>query len=272
MEQRACAVDDLHPISMLNDYESTVNADRAPKLDSLRALHLMLAAAAIVCDTPNQRRSIMASLPRVIRTLQPFDGRDEATLAQHARLLREAGLIPGGKRGVGAPHMTNRHAAVLLLGIYGSATPKDSVSTVQALGKLRHHFTGGQFEGRFEWLAQNDFLDGLSILIERVPEITDLVCEIFEADGRFNEEQIAILQKQAEAGGGLIDFKIEIGAASGTILMNWGETELLKVVYMVDVDRFMLGEYNDRLNADRQVTIAFSLRTIIALHNVIFGD
>lgn len=214
----------------------------------------------------------MATLPRIIHALQPYDGRDESTLTQHGRLLREAGFIPGGKRGVGAPHMTHRHAAVLLLGIFASPTPKDSVATIAALGSLRHHFTQGPLADNFNWLDGLEFLEALALLIERAPEITILLGDIASADQEWTIEQIEVAHGQAAKGGGLIDFNIEIGATSATIKVSWGPHELLKVIYMVDSDRFMAGEYNSRLNSDRKVTTTFSLRTIVALHNAIYGD
>lgn len=214
----------------------------------------------------------MATLPRVIRALQPYDGRDEATLTQHARLLREAGYIPGGKRGVGAPQMTNHHSAVLLLGIFASPTPKDSVSTVEALGILRHHFTEGPLTAKFEWLQGRDFLHALTLIIERATKITDLLAETMETGRTWTDDQIVRLRSTAAEGGGLIDFKFEIGAAAATIRASWGPVELLKVIYMVDSERFMAGEYNSRMNVDRKVTTEFSLRTIVGLHNVIYGD
>ncbi|MCT4333776.1 hypothetical protein MU516_12970 [Paracoccus sp. YLB-12] len=214
----------------------------------------------------------MATLPRIIHTLQPYDGRDESSLSQHGRLLREAGFIPGGKRGVGAPHMTHRHAALLLLGIFASPTPKDSVATIGALGSLRHHFTDGPLTEHFNWLDGPDFIEALSLLIERAPEITGLLGDLIVADRERTIEQIEVIREQAANGAGLIDFKIEISAASATILASWGPHELLKVIYMMDSDRFMAGEYNSRLNSDRKVTTTFSLRTIVALHNAINGD
>ncbi|WP_323717313.1 hypothetical protein [Paracoccus aminovorans] len=213
----------------------------------------------------------MATLPKVIEALQPYDGRDEATLTQHARLLREAGYIPGGKRGVGAPHMTSRHAAVLLLGIFASPTPKDSVGTVEALGILRHHFTEGRLAERFDWLDGRNFLDALMLLIERAREVTDLLSDLIEADRQWTEAQVGHIHATTAKGGGLIELNVEISSVSATVRASWGPVELLKVIYMVDSERFMSGEYNSRMNADRKVTTQFSLRTIVGLHNVIYG-
>lgn len=214
----------------------------------------------------------MATLPKMIQAFKPLDGRDEATLTQHGRVLREAGLIPGGKRGVGAPHMTARHTAILLLGIYGSATPKDAPEAVDRIGDLRHHFTDGLLHEIFDRFVGVTFLDTLENMIARAPEIVGFLFKIVKENQDWTEDQLNLHVQQMQRGGGLIDMTVEIGGTAARIKAKWGDDELLDSIFMVDGDRFMAGEYNARINADRKVTVSFSLRTIAALYEAMAGD
>lgn len=215
----------------------------------------------------------MATLPKMIQAFQPLDGRDIATLTQHGRVLREAGLIPAGKRGVGAPQMTSKLAAILLLGIFGSATPKDGPVAVDRMGDLKHHFTEGPMADTFERFTGRQRLgDTLATLIERAPEFLSLFSKIIEHDRDWTEEQIDLIRSQTARGGGLIDTEIKIGAVSANIKANWGDVLLFNAIYMVDSERFMAGEYSSVQNVERKVTISFTFRTIAALHEAVTGD
>lgn len=214
----------------------------------------------------------MATLPKMIQAFKPLDGRDEATLTQHGRVMREAGLIPGGKRGVGAPHMTARHTAILLLGIYGSATPKDAPEAVDRMGDLRHHFTGGPLHEIFDRFVGDNLLDTLENMIARAPEIVGVLFQIVKNNQDWTEDQMKLHVEQMQRGSGLIDTTVEIGGTWAKIKYKWGETELMESIFMVDSEQFMAGEYNARMNADRKVTVSFSLRTIAVLYEAMAGD
>lgn len=215
----------------------------------------------------------MATLPKMIQVFQPLDGRDIATLTQHGRVLREAGLIPAGKRGVGAPQMTAQHAAILLLGIFGSATPKDGPVAVDRMSDLKHHFTDGPMADMFESFTGRQRLgDTLATLIERAPEFLIYFFKIIEHDRDWTEEQIDLIRRQTERGGGLIGTEIKIGAVSAEIRANWGDQVLFNAIYMVDSDRYMAGDYNSIQNRERKVTVSFTFRTIAALYEAVAGD
>ena len=79
----------------------------------------------------------MATLPEFLTALQPADGRDVSAIRQIARVIREAGYIPRGKRGRGSPHLSLENAVDLLLGIYGSAYPRDAPLVLRKCHEMR---------------------------------------------------------------------------------------------------------------------------------------
>jgi hypothetical protein len=60
----------------------------------------------------------------------------EATVTAHARMLREAGLLTTGARGVNAPEMTPLDAARLLLSVMVTERPSRAVDAVRDFGSL----------------------------------------------------------------------------------------------------------------------------------------
>lgn len=75
----------------------------------------------------------MARLPAVIEVIARHDSRGAKTIENYARVIREAGLLPRGKRGVGAPHMTAEDAANLLMGLCGTSEAAKAPEAVKLL-------------------------------------------------------------------------------------------------------------------------------------------
>lgn len=73
----------------------------------------------------------MAKLPALVRAFAKFDERDERTIEQFARVIREAGELPTTKRGVGAAEMGAKEAAKLFIALNGSDGPKGAVKAIQ---------------------------------------------------------------------------------------------------------------------------------------------
>lgn len=80
---------------------------------------------------------LMATPGELVRVLAAALGVPEATLAQHDRNLRGAGLRSTRGRGWAAPSVTPRDLAHLITAILGSAQVKDSVASVERYSDTR---------------------------------------------------------------------------------------------------------------------------------------
>jgi hypothetical protein len=86
-------------------------------------------------------------LPALVAEYAEFDGRDSEILTYVARVIREAGLIPTGKAGWGAPTMSEREVTNLLLGANGADAPAEAARAVVRLRALPLRIpAGGQFD------------------------------------------------------------------------------------------------------------------------------
>lgn len=93
----------------------------------------------------------MATLPQFVDTLAELDPlRDKSQIHQFGRAMREAGLIPGGKRGLGAPDLSAQHVTSLLLGTFGGYSQAQSPNVVSQLRRLT------LFEGELEYKVGDD--------------------------------------------------------------------------------------------------------------------
>lgn len=140
------------------------------------------------------------------------------------------------------------------------------------MGDLRHHFSGGPLHEIFDRFVGDNLLDTLENMIARAPEIVGVLFQIVKNNQDWTEDQMKLHVEQMQRGSGLIDTTVEIGGTWAKIKYKWGETELMESIFMVDSERFMAGEYNARMNADRKVTVSFGLRTIAALYEAMAGD
>lgn len=210
----------------------------------------------------------MATLPKMLEFIQPFDGRDEGTLLQFGRVLREAGYIPAGKRGKGAPNMGLEHAANLLLGTYGAASPKDGPKAVANLRTLEANGFEGNFHGGCEVLRdimeKATFGEALEELIIGLPELATSIVRIMDPDCNLSDEDEADWRSRTGRGMGPADVKVALYPAGAEIAIDQGGRILWKARYSVNTDRLMAGDYNDAANADRKSITKFSIRTLAA--------
>ena len=212
----------------------------------------------------------MATLPQLIDVLAKHDGRDHATIKQFGRVIREAGYIPAGKRGAGAPRMTTHHAAILLLGIYASASPKEAPDAISRLSTLRPMGTGVA-EGAPEDLAEISkaatFGEALEEAIVSAPGILGMAADHVSKvkGGTLSEESRAILMRQSLEGSGVLNFRVRISGFSAKMSLTspWGEA-YWDESFSADDDLLMEGFYPER-KGDRRVSIEFGLPTLLDL-------
>lgn len=103
----------------------------------------------------------MARLPAVIEVIARHDSRGAKTIENYARVIREAGLLPRGKRGVGAPHLTAEDAANLLMGLCGTSEAAKAPEAIRLLSSARLAETGTTYG--FEVRPSSDLLSKWSI-------------------------------------------------------------------------------------------------------------
>ena len=76
-------------------------------------------------------------LPGLVAAVTKVDGRPEATINHIARQVREAGFIPGGKRGHGGPDMGYMEAAHLLVALHSCAVSSGPVESIPFYGRSK---------------------------------------------------------------------------------------------------------------------------------------
>lgn len=79
----------------------------------------------------------MARLPAIIDLIAKHDTRSVATINNYARVLREAGVLPKGKRGRGAPDLHPLEVADLVLGLAGASDAVDAPHAVAVLKNMK---------------------------------------------------------------------------------------------------------------------------------------
>lgn len=224
----------------------------------------------------------MARLPALLEAIAKVDGRERATIDHYARLIREAGLIPTTKRGVGASAMTVREAANLLIGLNAAETPKDAPSSVI---RVRSLLANAGFVAR--WLRQSEwspvfeglreartFGDALERLIDATPALLLFglwgVRQVSE-----NEKQFAFHRENLPGGHGLLTCFVEVTPSYCEIRIDarWlNNSQVFSARYLPDVDQVECDERAGRFPVDRRVTVRFGLPTLIACLHAIYPE
>jgi hypothetical protein len=116
----------------------------------------------------------MATFPQLVDAVAKVDGRDFLTIQNYARIIRDAGQIPTGKRGAGSPQMTISAGANLIIALNVPCMAKESplyveryrlleangVSSIQPSANILQPFD-----------ACNTFGEALEKLIHEAPDI-----------------------------------------------------------------------------------------------------
>ncbi len=208
----------------------------------------------------------MATLPKMIDAIQKVDLRPATTLIQFGRVLRDAGLIPGGKRGAGAPHLDTGSVANLFIGL-SADSPSKSTFAVILHRRLRRRIETGKLPSCCKVLDDLNqvvsFGEAIEYLIDNASAIAQEIADQHEP------HPTADRPRQTLAGLGWADLRICLGSVVSKIQLRSAEGVLWEVQYAVDqreieVDR--LDEYAHVLNSDRRVEVVYSFRTIAAYH------
>lgn len=118
----------------------------------------------------------MARLPALIKAIANNDDRPATMISHFARVLRNEGLIISNVAGLGAPAMTYKDAAVLLMATLGSSTPAGAAEAVANLGQLTawgDNVIRGRSGGLLASVVGSTFTDALTFMIEHADEIAD---------------------------------------------------------------------------------------------------
>ncbi len=213
----------------------------------------------------------MAQLTELLRVLQPLDGRDEQTLYNSARKLREEGLLPKGKRGSGAPELSFEDAANVLLGVVGSTRSVDAADRCRLLGGLKNiqmDWTSESFE------PARLLRDSLTDLLSNLPQNFNLI-----ANAISSAEKIKGKSKVRQR---LCDCVLNRGPVALNLLLR-GRSARLEVItssgailvfadYVSDPNETLHKEAFDRRAKDREVVVQFGLMTLVATHYAVGSE
>ena len=219
----------------------------------------------------------MARLPQLVSALTRVDGRKMGTIEHGSRMLREAGLLVSGKRGVGAPEMGFTDAANLLIAVNATDNLSDGPTATELILALVP--TGGVKEDQLFPLPdierQPTFGDALSWVIAGVPYLLQAIDRAIA--GRYCEpytdEQRRMLQHQARLGMGPANFIVSFERTHARLRIEWTDASP-----MVDWERrYYLPEegFDDAaklMRGDRRVYVEVGLPTLIALYECISGE
>ena len=209
---------------------------------------------------------MMTTLPKLIEIIQPYDGRDKSTLMQFGRVLREAGYIPKGKTGKGAPNMCLEHGANLLLGTYGAASPKDGPKAVFNLRSLETYRFEGDFHEKCEVfpdiMEKATFGEAIEELILGVPEIATSIVRIMDPDCALSEEDEAEWRCRVYRGMGPAVVNVKMHAVGAEITVDQCGRILWRASYCINDD--LIDHYVAALNADRKPITQFSMHALAA--------
>lgn len=210
----------------------------------------------------------MAKLPALVRALQKVDGREIKSIEHIARVTRENGYIPTGKRGSGASDMDSTAAANLLIALNSAENPKDVPLSIDRV-RSYEVFAPDPVEGRPEVLRHvaeaANFGVALAELIDGVPELVcsffQMASETYEGD-RLKAIMYAILNSGTHAG-----VAVTIHSASAEIQVfkeaNGREIEW-STTFVVNNERYFSGFYGFD-ESDRRRSVTFGFRTLLAV-------
>lgn len=221
----------------------------------------------------------MTRLPGLVSALAVADNREQATLDHIARVIREAGMIPTTKRGVGASSMTAREAALLLIGANASEAPKDAATAAEYYRLLlgRNYHRVGDLEGIYARIDEAaNFGDAIEVLISGVPEIVaSLAGYIDDAYGESHTtEQLGELKRlllHGELAGVEVVFSKPFPFATIRIVCWPAGQQQVQYEWRYFVNAELLNDYPRVFNggSDRKVSVTIGLPTLLSLYRAL---
>lgn len=116
----------------------------------------------------------MARLPALVKAIADHDDRPATMISHFARVLRNEGLIISNVAGLGAPAMTYKDAAVLLMATLGASAPSGAAEAVANLTQLtawEDNRLQDRQGGPLAPVVGAGFMDTLTFMIEHADEI-----------------------------------------------------------------------------------------------------
>lgn len=204
----------------------------------------------------------MATLPQTISALESVAGRDHATLTQYGRIIREAGLLPRGKRGGGAPQMTPENIAMLMLGVYFSDAPKDAALTAERLRsyKVANVESSESYAAVFAELGEcRHFGEALAALIAIQPALVATFEGYIEtAYAGYPATAISALKADLHS---IVSLSVTVNGINAEIECQMDRVTHWKGRYSIDLTKWAAGEYGFE-TSDRRVSASFGLRSL----------
>lgn len=229
----------------------------------------------------------MAKLSALVKAITAVDGRDQKTIEHVARVVREAGFIPTGKRGGGSAEMTFEAATNLIIALNSAEAPKDAPHSVERMRSLTPLGTPRDFEGEaFTKLdSARNFGDALEILINQLPDWWNIGCQYIEdAYKPKNQEQRLSHQRMFISGMSGLLIRVELGLYHANISFeypnsephDWSNGKPVNEVayfqaYIMDVSIPEFHSFYQHQEADRKVTYSFGFATLAALYGIVSG-
>lgn len=224
----------------------------------------------------------MAKLPALVTALAECDGRDRATIDHFARTIREAGLLPTTKRGVGSASMNVREAANLLIAIKASENAKDAAAVVRTYRTLVPFIFHNEDDVAScviplrRVAAAERFGDALEQLILSAANIAGWMLAKVASERPELDEQSLVSLAISEVAWRQVEVSIARPVPYATIrIVNHSSGR--RVVefeqnFTVDTSLLMQGFYTSGHHADGKTTTTFGLKTLLKLSELVVSD
>lgn len=220
----------------------------------------------------------MATLPVLVTAMAEVDGRDRKSVEHLGRVIREAGYITSGKRGGGAPDMTVREAANLIIALNGADMPKDAPTAIDRFRSLKQWYRGtaDDFRARSDEYSDlpkplqdvmdvHTFGEALEAVIEDVPEMTGSFLQYLEQGYEGDIERAKKnLPGMIRLGAFGLDIVFERYAASIEMFTRQGSERRIEFEahFMKDPDR-LDSDFYGREWPDRRVKSTIGFHTLM---------
>ena len=207
----------------------------------------------------------MARLPALVTTYAECDGRSRKTIDWYARVARESGKLPTGKRGVGAAHMGVREAVNLILACNGAEEAKDGP---RAIEKFRLYepdpFSPTPEEIEDDEMREIGLQPTFGDALEELIRLTPYLFKIFDEDLIHDFPEISAKER----------FLIIKGQDCVTIekdmaTIAFRRTEYISIVYC---QKGKIWESFPRISDFREATISLKFGVFLGLAKLFFED